>query len=187
MKHQPDHDPHRAAADSAPDDRVRLRPLVSVGALRALGLFGFWLLLTGAAPADLATGLAAALAATWASLWLLPPRPGRRWRLTALVRLAGRWSWQAVVAGVQVAWLALQPRLRLQPGFIAYPARLRPGPARDTFGAITSLLPGTLPVGSDADGALVYHCLDVTQPIAAQLAADEALLRRALGESDDDD
>ena len=33
---------------------------------------------------------------------------------------------------------------------------------------------------------LVYHCLDVGQPVAAQLAIDEALFIRALGGTDGD-
>ena len=46
---------------------------------------------------------------------------------------------------------------------------------------MTSLLPGTLPCGSDASGGLAIHCLDVSQPVAAQLAAEEAVLLQALG------
>jgi len=42
-------------------------------------------------------------------------------------------------------------------------------------------MPGTLPVGVDAD-SLVIHGLDVTQPIAQDLARDEALFMRALGD-----
>jgi multicomponent Na+:H+ antiporter subunit E len=49
------------------------------------------------------------------------------------------------------------------------------------FCAFTSLAPGTLPVGTDANGAIVVHCLDVGQPVAAQLAADERLLAEMLG------
>jgi len=37
-------------------------------------------------------------------------------------------------------------------------------------------MPGTLPVGTDRNDALVYHCLDLDQPVAAGLARDEALL-----------
>jgi multicomponent Na+:H+ antiporter subunit E len=52
---------------------------------------------------------------------------------------------------------------------------------RNAFCTITSLLPGTLPSGSDESGAVVVHCLDITQPVAEQLAREEALLERALG------
>ena len=43
---------------------------------------------------------------------------------------------------------------------------------------MTSLMPGTLPVGTDAKDALVYHCLDMDQPVAANLTRDESLLTR---------
>ncbi len=39
-------------------------------------------------------------------------------------------------------------------------------------------MPGTLPVGTDPDGALVYHCLDSEQPVTAALARDDALMAR---------
>jgi multicomponent Na+:H+ antiporter subunit E len=46
-----------------------------------------------------------------------------------------------------------------------------------------SLLPGSLPAGSDAMGGMLIHCLDTRQPIAAQLAAEEALFVRVVGGS----
>jgi multicomponent Na+:H+ antiporter subunit E len=52
---------------------------------------------------------------------------------------------------------------------------------RNVFCTITGLLPGTLPSGSDQDGNLVVHCLDVSQPVIEQLAAEEAMLRQVLG------
>lgn len=162
--------------------------LARPAALRWLGLWGFWLLLgqpdLGAPPAalaaDLGVGALAAAAATWASVHLLPPghlrlRPG------ALPGLAGRFLGQSVLAGIDVAYRVFHPRLPLKPGLLAYPVGLPPGPARSVFAALTSLVPGTVPLGSDPDGRLVYHCLDTDAPVAAGLAADEALVTRALG------
>ena len=57
--------------------------------------------------------------------------------------------------------------------------RFPPGTARSAFAAFTSLLPGTVPAG-DEGSAILYHCLDVGQPVVAQLTAEEALLSRAL-------
>ena len=90
------------------------------------------------------------------------------------------------MGGVDVARRALSVRLPLRPGFVVYPVRLPPGPACNAFSALTSVLPGTLLAGVDAHGALLYHCLDVEQPVAAQLAIDEELLIRALGGTHDD-
>ena len=166
------------------------RPL-RAAALRATGFYGFWLLLARpwelalaeAALADLAVGLIAATLATRVSLRLLPPAPGRL-RVGALTRLVGRFLWQSIVGGLDVARRAFDPRLPLNPGFLRYPSRLPGGTPRAVYGALTSLVPGTLPVGSDPDGALIYHCLDVDQPIAEGLARDEAALAaiRADGE-----
>jgi len=51
------------------------------------------------------------------------------------------------------------------------------------FTALMSLLPGTVPTGSDASGGLVVHCLDVKQPVIAQLAAEEAVFARVVAEA----
>jgi len=147
---------------------------------RAAAFLGFWLVLSGFSPADLVVGALAAVVATRASLRLLPPGP---WRLHPLLlsRLGLRFLRQSIVAGVDVAWRALDPRLPLRPGFVLYRPQLPPGPTRNAFCTMTSLLPGTLPCGSDESGGLIVHCLDVGQPVAEQLAAEEALLIRALG------
>jgi multicomponent Na+:H+ antiporter subunit E len=75
----------------------------------------------------------------------------------------------------------------LQPGFVIYRPRLSPGASLDTFCTVSSLLPGTLPSGPDANGGLAIHCLDITQPVARQLADEEALFTEALGERRDHD
>jgi multicomponent Na+:H+ antiporter subunit E len=155
-------------------------------ATRGAGLLGFWVVLAGTGAADLAVGVAAAAAATGVSLWLLPPR-GARPSPVALAAAVLRTLRQSVVAGFDVALRALDPRLPLQPGFVVYSARLPPGPARNAFCVLVSLAPGTLPAGVDADGALIVHCLDCGQPVAAQLAMEDQRLCRALGYGDDDE
>jgi multicomponent Na+:H+ antiporter subunit E len=87
------------------------------------------------------------------------------------------------VAAWDVARRALDPRLPLRPGLVAYPARLRGGPARNAFACYTSLLPGTLTVADDG-GTLLYHCLDCEQPVVAELASEETLLAEALDRDD---
>ena len=147
---------------------------------RATGFFGFWLVLTGADAGDVAAGLVATVAATWASLRLMPPQ---QWGLRPikLAEFTLHFLRQSIVAGIDVALRALDPRLPLRPGFVIYPARLPPGTKLDTFCAIMSLLPGTLPCGPAEGNGLTIHCLDVTQPVVEQLAAEEALLMQALG------
>lgn len=147
---------------------------------RLAAFLGLWLVLAGADPADLPAGVIAIVAATWTSLRLLPPGRSRP-SPVALAGLALRFVRQSIVAGMDIAWRALDPRLPLRPGLITYPARLPPGPALNAFCTLTSLAPGTLPAGPDDSGAIVIHCLDVDQPVAAHLAEDERLFTRAVG------
>jgi multicomponent Na+:H+ antiporter subunit E len=145
------------------------------------GLFlAFWLMISGWAPADFPVGLAAVAAATWTSLRFSPPR-GSRLRAASLAWLGLSFLRQSIVSGMDVAWRALNPRLPLQPGFVASPLRLPPGGERSAFCALSSLMPGTLPTGTDENGALLVHCLDIGQPVAANLAAEERLFLRAIG------
>jgi len=151
-----------------------------VAATRAIGFFVLWLTLAGASPADVPVGVVAAALATWASVRLLP---AGQWRLRPIVlaRLVLRFLYQSIVAGIDVAWRALDPHLPLRPGFVVYQPQLPPGLMRNAFCTITSLLPGTVPAGGDG-GHLVYHCLDVDQPVVSQLAAEEIALSRAVGD-----
>jgi multicomponent Na+:H+ antiporter subunit F len=52
-------------------------------------------------------------------LRLLPPQPGHV-RLTGLLSLIPHFLWKSVVAGVDVALRAFDPRLPLRPGFVAF-------------------------------------------------------------------
>jgi multicomponent Na+:H+ antiporter subunit E len=148
-------------------------------AARGLLFFALWLaLMPSAKPADLVVGLVAALAATWASLRLLPPAAGK-FRVGALLVYLPHFLRLSVVAGLDVARRAFDPRMPLRAGFVSCPTNLPPGLARNEFTVITSLLPGSLPAG-DEPHAIIYHCLDVSQPVAEQTAAEERALARVL-------
>jgi multicomponent Na+:H+ antiporter subunit E len=167
------------AALSAPAENGSLS-LSRVAAVRAAFFLAFWLMISGWAPADLPVGIAAVVGATWVSLRFLPPI-GPRYRLAAIAALAVSFFRQSLVSGVDVAWRALAPNLRLQPGLVACPLRLPAGGKRSAFCALSSLMPGTLPTGTDEQGALLVHCLDMSQPVAANLKAEEQLFIRAFG------
>jgi multicomponent Na+:H+ antiporter subunit E len=145
---------------------------------RAVALLILWLVLAGSDLADLPAGIVAVLAATLTSLRLLPVGPARP-SPVLLGPLALRFLYQSVIAGMDVAWRALDPRLPLRPGFVVYSVGFPLGSARNAFAALTSLLPGTVPSG-DEGSRLIYHCLDVDQPVVSQLAAEEAALRHAI-------
>jgi multicomponent Na+:H+ antiporter subunit E len=142
--------------------------------------FAFWAVLFGLNFRALIVGILAALITTSVSLRLLPTG---QWRLQpiALMHLIFQFLQQSISAGVDVAWRALDPRLPLRPGFVIYRTGIPPGLTRNMFCTITSLLPGTLPCGTDANGDLIVHCLDTSQPVTEGLAAQEASLLRAVG------
>ena len=148
---------------------------------RGAAFLALWVVLIGLDPLDLAVGVFTAAAATWTSLRLLPPG-SHRLRLAALPALALRFVWQSVVAGVDVARRAFAPRMPLRTGFVSYATRYPRGTARNAFASLTSLLPGTVPARDDEHG-LLYHCLDVEQPVAEQLAAEEEAVARVLPQS----
>jgi len=168
MKMQPRQQPaKKPARGPAP-----LRAIV----LRAAVLLLPWVFLMGVKPGDLAMGVLTALAAGWLSVRLLPPGM-LGLRIGPALALAPRFLWQSVVAGFDVARRAFDPRLPVRPGLVTYRTQLPPGARRNAFTAYTSLLPGTVPCGSDDDG-IVYHCLDVSQPVAEDLAREEQRLAR---------
>ena len=157
---------------------VAVGQLWPVAATRAALFLCLWLVLAGAHAGDLPAAAVAIAAATWTSLHLLEPSNSRR-SPRAIVRLALLFLYHSVVAGADVAGRALNPRMRLNPGFVAYPTRLSRGVRQNVFTTLTSLLPGTVPAGEE-NGQIIYHCLDVEQPIVSDLAAEEAALVRAL-------
>jgi multicomponent Na+:H+ antiporter subunit E len=148
-------------------------------ATRGLLLFVLWLVLIGSMkPGDLVMGVLAAIAATYVSVRLLPSETGHV-RLAVLLTLAPRFLWQSLVAGIDVARRALDPRLPLRTGFVDYETAFPRGQARNWFATITSLMPGTVPAG-DGPNTIEFHCLDTEQPVAADMAGEEARLAKAL-------
>ncbi|MPZ34546.1 MAG: sodium:proton antiporter [Rhodospirillales bacterium] len=157
----------------------RAGPPVRVAVGRAALFLAFWLMSAGYQPADLPVGLLAAAAATWASLRLLPPT-ATRLRLSSLIMFSLHFFRQSVISGIEVARIACDPRLPLRAGFVVYRCRLRSAGERGVFCALSSLLPGTLPTGTNEDGDLLIHCLDVTRPVVASLTEEETLFTRVL-------
>ncbi|MCA3561463.1 MAG: Na+/H+ antiporter subunit E [Aestuariivirga sp.] len=149
--------------------------------LRAAAYFVFWVALAGTGLKDLAAGLVTAVIAAWISLQLVPAgelavKPGRA------LALFVRFLWQSVVAGVTVARIALMPNMPLKPGVVEYRSKLPPGNRRFLFMTYASLLPGTLPTGTDDTNRIEVHALDTGQPVAAQLAAEEARIANVLAD-----
>ena len=142
-------------------------------------LYLLWLvLMQSVKPGVLIMGLLTTVAATWVSLHLFKPESGR-FRYGKLLALFPHFIWVSVLAGFDVARRAFDPRLPLQPGFVRCPLDFPPGLARNTFSTLSSLMPGTVPIG-EIDEDLIYHCLDTSQPVLEQLWTEERLLAKAV-------
>ena len=148
-------------------------------AVRFVFFLGVWLMIASWKAEDLPVGLVASALALWISLSLLPPTVVRP-HFAALAKLSLRFLSSSIIAGVDVARRALLPRLDLRPGFVAVPLTVPPGVARNAFLVYQSLQPGTSPTSAEGE-MLQVHCLDISQPIAAAIMADEALFKKAIG------
>ena len=169
-----------------PNSAPMLPPWASAVLARGILFLAFWLTLTGFVLADLPAGLIATACATWASLHLLPPAEhGARGVL--LVQLVLRFLHQSIVAGFDAAWRALHPRMPLKPGFMSYRSTCPTPHLKSGFCTMASLQPGLLPAGFDTRGNVVVHCLDVSRPVAQQLAEEERRFLRALREEPNND
>lgn len=158
-------------------EALRSRRFVAIA--RGIGFALLWLLLMPSLkPADLVFGGVTVAAATALSLRLFSPLAGEV-HLFSLMLLMPHFIWQSIIAGFDVARRAFSPGMALNPGFVACPLALPEGLARNTFATFTSLMPGTVPCGEE-HGVLIYHCLDVGQPVVEQLWAEEKLLARAI-------
>lgn len=173
-------DPTADPLNAVDTNRRNMAAVARSAAARAVGFYLLWWVLLGGGPVDLVPAVVAALAAVGVSIALVPARNDRV-RAAVLAELLFWLPWQSLIAGVDTARRALDPGLPLNPGFVRYRASLPRGSGRNMFTTLTSVLPGTVPIGTDNDDALVIHCLDVGQPVAAQLAADEARLAQVIG------
>jgi len=141
-------------------------------------LLAWLVLLPSVAIADLAIGTATAAGAFWVSIRLAPPGAARI-GILALLAYVPRFLWLSLRGGLDVARRAMLPDMRLLPGVVDVPTAVPRGFARHTFTTITSLMPGSLPCG-DTVSSLLYHCLDVGQPVAQEIQKEEHALRDAV-------
>lgn len=155
-------------------------PRFAIGVICRFAFYlALWAILISGSTIELLIGLVTAACATWLSIVLLPVE-NQPLSLPALARFAVRLPWQSLIAGADVARRALDPRLPLRTGFIDHGTRLDAGWRRDGFRVLVSLQPGTLPVSTGETGNIVVHCLDTSQPIKVQLAAEEAMFAQLI-------
>lgn len=144
--------------------------------LRA-ALFGFlWWVLVGGAPESLPAGVVASGLAVALSLRL---RPAGRGRFSAL-QLPGfiaYFLWASIRGGLQVARMALQPRLDLHPAIQEVVLHLPDDSSRVFLTITLTLFPGTLSTSLEAD-RLQLHVLDRRQPVERDVRQAERWVAR---------
>lgn len=126
-----------------------------------------------------AMGLLAVAVATAVSLVLLPPG---KYRIApgAALGFFGFFVWQSAKGGMQVAAIALRPRLDLRPVLLELSLTLPPGLPRALMAAVLGLMPGTVGV-SLTEERLRVHVLDERLPVAAGMRRLEAHIARMFG------
>ena len=127
------------------------RTWLSVMAITTLG----WFVLLGDDPASWIVGGPCVVLCAWYSASLRPVARVRT-SLSGWLRLLPYFLWSSIEGGWDVARRVLTPALAVSPGFIDYPLRLAPGPARNFFVQFIGLLPGTLGAWLDNDSLRVH-------------------------------
>lgn len=105
--------------------------------------------------ADIVGGILVAAA----TLLLVPPRkPGHQvgFRLLAAIRLISFFSWQLVVASLQVAWEVITPWDKTRPAVVSVPLSTRVPFITTAVANMVSLVPGTLTIEVDPDEMTLY-------------------------------
>ena len=148
-------------------------------ATRSLLFAGVWWVLTGGGAKAWPLGAVMIVLALLVSLRLLPPGP-HRVSLIGLGTFFGFFMGRSVIAGVQVAMLALRPRLDLHPLMVELPTRLPHEAERVFLANIITLMPGTLSAGLDGK-RLRLHVLDARLPVEKELRAVEQRVARLFG------
>lgn len=129
--------------------------------------FVTWLILTSSlAPLDVLWGFAVSLIVARFSYRLsafgLPQwmRDPRRW--IPFGRLLIEFNRQLIVQNISLSLRVLQPRLRIRPGIVAVPTRLRDDVGLTVLGGLMSLTPDTVTLEIDrARGVIYVHWIDV--------------------------
>ena len=78
------------------------------------------------------------------------------------IGLVGSFIKELILSALQVAWLVVQPKLRLRPGIIAYPLTVTTDLQITLLANMITLTPGTLSVEVSHDRkSLFIHAIDI--------------------------
>ena len=81
---------------------------------------------------------------------------------------------ELILSALKVAWLVLQPRMRIRPAIIAYPLTVMTDAQITLLANMITLTPGTLSVDVSADRKTLYiHAIDVAskEALIGEIAA----------------
>ncbi|CAH1202041.1 conserved membrane hypothetical protein [Candidatus Nitrotoga sp. BS] len=145
---------------------------------RATLFTALWWILTEGNFVAWGVGLVSVILALVASLILFPPGTSRL-SLTGLAGFLGFFLVQSVKGGVQVALIALRPRLDLRPAVLDITMRLPEGRSRVLLANTLNLLPGTLSIGLEGR-YLRMHLLDKRIPVESGVHEAEVCIARML-------
>lgn len=137
----------------------------------------WWVLAEGRVDSPGIAALTIVLAVATSMALSRQARYGLSW--PAALAFAAFFLVESVKAGVQVARIALRPRLVLDPALVRVPLTLPPGLPQVLLMNTLTLLPGTLSVRVDG-ASLCLHVLDRRQPVEASVRAAEARIARML-------
>lgn len=144
--------------------------------MRAVWFAVLWWILTGGGSDGWAIGAVTIALAVAVSLRLHAPGPMR----VSIARVPGFLAFflfESIKGGVQVAGMALRPRLDLQTTTMEIDLRLPDESARVFLTGTLSLLPGTLSFGLNGN-RLLLHVLDRRMPIEQEVRNTEAQVAR---------
>lgn len=153
---------------------MRTRAILRRGLLFAM----FWWVMVEGRADSLGVGMVMLTMAVAASLYYWPPDQNRI-SITGLLAFIGFFLVQSALGGVQIAAIALRPRLAIAPAILELPLSLPPGLARVVLINTLNLLPGTFGLRIDRD-TLYLHVLDERWPVAEKVREAEARVARML-------
>jgi multicomponent Na+:H+ antiporter subunit E len=140
-----------------------------------------WLVLSGPDSSSWIIGVPAIVGAVWAKSRLSGNRIGRLSPL-GVIRFIPFFLWESLKGGTDVALRVLGPQVRVNPGYLDYPLRLRRPSARVLFMDVVNLLPGTLTADIQGDWARI-HTLDRGGDPVQSLMDLEARVAALFGET----
>jgi multicomponent Na+:H+ antiporter subunit E len=127
-----------------------------------IGLAIIWMLLSGnASPVGFLSGYVIGIALLFALRRFLHFDFYFR-RVISIVKLILLFSWELILANIDVIKIVLSPKLNIQPGIIAVPTILKTEWEVTLLASLISLTPGTLSMYFSADGKIIYvHSINV--------------------------